>query len=106
MKILVFCEHGNVRSVAMAYLIKTIYHHEHEVIAIGVKDISNETFIQLTDWADKLIFMDKAIIPDKIDYITKPPTVFIADVGEDIWHDANNEELRHKCLKYIKDLDL
>ena len=106
MRILTVCNHGNIRSVAMAYLIKTIYRHEHEVIPVGIKDVSSETFIQLSKWADKIIFMDRNIVPNKIEYINKAPSIFIADVGKDIWHDANNEELRHKCLKYIKDLNL
>lgn len=111
MRILTVCEHGNVRSVAMAYLIKTIYHHKHEVLAVGVKDVSKQTFEYLANrWADKVIVMDKSLFTNnslqRIKHIQRRGKFFLADVGEDIWHDANNEELRHECLKYIKDLNL
>ncbi len=100
-KILVVCEHGSIRSVAMGYLIKTIYQHQHEVLNCGIKDISPHTFSLLYNWADKIIWMDKSLLrgdASEKDYIT--------DVGEDIWHDAQAQELTHLCLKYIKDLDL
>lgn len=85
MKVLCVCEHGNVRSVALAYLIKTIY--KHEAIAVGEEDTSPETMEMLGNWADKVIY-----VPDL--------------VGEDVWHDPFNHNLQHKLLKVIGDLDL
>lgn len=85
MKVLCVCEHGNVRSVALAYLIKTIY--KHEAIAIGEKDTSKETRDLLIEWADKVIY-----VPDL--------------VGEDIWHDPFHHNLQHKLLKVIDTLGL
>ena len=101
MRILTVCAHGNVRSVAMAYLIKTIYHHEHEVIPIGVKDITSRTLDMLIDWSDKIVVMDKLLVAT-----IASPKVFVADVGEDVWHNPFAQELQHKLLKHLKELDL
>lgn len=85
MRILCICEHGNVRSVALAYLIKTIY--GHEAIAIGRKITSPETMRMLEKWADGVIEVDKL-------------------VGPDVWHDPFHHNLQHKLLKRLKGLDL
>lgn len=107
-KILTICEHGNIRSVAMAYLIKTIYQHKHEVLSCGIKDISKKTFWQLCSWADKVVFMDKKLVPSVIEYDDKNhmPEIIIANLGKDIWHDAQAQELVHKCLKQLHKLNL
>ena len=109
MKVLCICEHGNVRSVALAYLIKTIY--GHEAIAVGVKNISAHTDLMLTEWADKIIYLDGNIEIDKghkvKDVITHPnEKTIILDVGEDIWHDPFHHNLQHKLLKKLKSLEL
>lgn len=85
MKVLCICEHGNVRSVALAYLIKTIY--GHEAIAVGHKNVSKDTMDMLMMWADKSIDVTKL-------------------VGEDIWYDPFNRNLQHKLLKKLKSLKL
>lgn len=103
MKVLCVCEHGNVRSVALAYLIKTIY--KHEAIAVGFKDLSKESFSMLTDWADKIVALTEEALPslDTINIISKTD---ILNVGEDIWHDPFAQELQHKLLKNLKSLNL
>ena len=50
MKYLCVCRHGNVRSVALAYQIKTIF--AQEAIAVGYKDLSVNTMAMLAHWAD------------------------------------------------------
>lgn len=84
-KILCICDHGNVRSVALAYLIKTIY--KHETIAVGDKNITPKTMKMLKEWADLII--DARSI-----------------VGEDIWHDPFAQELQHKLLRELNKFDL
>lgn len=98
MKILCICEHGNVRSVALAYLIKTIY--KHEAIAIGWKNVSKETKEMLFNWADKIIYLDYNV-PGKLNN-----KEFQLNVGEDIWHDPYHQGLQHKLLKRLKELNL
>lgn len=105
LRILCCCEHGNVRSVALAYLIKTIY--SYDVIACGMKANSKETLELLFQWADKVIFLDRNLIPEKT-WLNKfnGKDIRIADVGSDIWHNSKAEELNHKLLKQLKSLDL
>lgn len=85
MKVLCVCEYGNIRSVALAYLIKTIY--RYEAIAVGRKNVSKDTMEVLEAWADKVIDVTKL-------------------VGEDVWHDPFHQELQHKLLKKLKGLNL
>lgn len=85
MKVLCVCEYGNVRSVALAYLIKTIY--GHETIAIGAKNTSDKTRQMMYEWADRVIY-----VPDL--------------VGKDVWHDPFHHNLQHKLLKKLKELGL
>ena len=100
MKILTVCEHGNVRSVACAYLIKSIY--KHDTLACGVKETSEETKKMLYDWADKVILMDKSLLLE-FGYLDREKNkLSILDVGKDVWHNSNAQELHHKILKQIK----
>lgn len=110
LKVLTICAHGNIRSVALAYLLKTIY--GYDVLACGVEDTGEDTFLMLYNWADKVILLDPNLmgkVEKKLgfdplnDY--KDKFQFL-DVGEDKWHDANAEELRHKLLKGLKTLKL
>ena len=61
MKILTVCEHGNVRSVALAYLLKVIY--GYDVLAIGMKETGIETQNMLFTWADTIIFLEHSFVP-------------------------------------------
>ena len=104
MRILTICEHGNVRSVALAYLLKTIY--GYDVLACGVRETSEETREMLFTWADKIIVLDKKLIIPNFQLLHFSEKVIILDVGEDIWHDPYAQELIHKLLKGLKTLDL
>ena len=84
MKILCICEGGNVRSVAMAEILKD---RGNNAIAIGMQYIDKDTLLILTKWADKII--------DVRDYLPK-----------DIWSDAKNKDLIEKINKIIGELKL
>lgn len=101
MKVLCICEHGNVRSVALAYLIKTIY--GHEAIAIGEKTINDDTLSILADWSDKIIKFTPgygAIMGGNGKKVTH------LLIGDDIWFNPFHHNLQHKLLKKLKDLNL
>lgn len=105
LKILTICNHGNIRSVALAYLIKSIY--GHEAIAIGSEDTSKETWDMLLNWADKVIVMDSSVPIEAPLY--KPRSddkVIYLNIGKDIWFDAKHQALLHKLYKKLKELDL
>lgn len=74
MKVLCICEGGNVRSVALAQLIKE---KGHDAIAIGIDHVSVETNDMLMIWADKVIDVRK--------YLSK-----------DLWHNPRHPELKEK----------
>ena len=92
MKILTVCNHGNIRSVGLAYILKTLF--KHEAIAIGVEDTTIKTQQMLFDWADKIIILTEDL---KID---NPKAIYF-DVGKDIWFDAKHQGLVHKLYKEL-----
>lgn len=54
-KFLCVCDGGNVRSHAMAFILK--HEHSHEAIAVGRLTASRETLGMLCEWADEIILM-------------------------------------------------
>ena len=102
MKILCVCEHGNTRSVALAYLIKTIY--KHEALACGMKNMSDETRQMLFAWADKIIFLTDNP-PGGLETFENKKALYLG-VGKDVWFNPKDQELIHRLLKKIKDLNL
>ncbi len=79
MKFLCICYGGNVRSVALAQVIKEA---GHEAIAVGDKYISKDTIALLTTWADQTIDL-RAYLPKDVWLSPRHPDL-IKQVGE-IW---------------------
>lgn len=105
MKVLCVCEHGNVRSVALAYLLKTIY--SHEALSCGIRNMSQETKRTLFTWADKVIALDADVflgiaafsaLNEKGKYSDK---LHLVDVGKDKWFNAKDQELLHILYKNL-----
>jgi galactitol-specific phosphotransferase system IIB component len=97
MKILVLCNHGNVRSVGLKYLIQRLY--DHDVLAAGVEENTDETLAMLGNWADKIITLTPMAKEMFIESV-------LIDVGRDVWFNPFHHNLQHKLLKHIKELDL
>lgn len=108
MNILTVCYNGSVRSVAMAYVIKTVYGKKHDVLASGVNTMSSKTREMLFDWADKIIFMDRETVFNRIDLKDdlNHEKYIILGVGKDHAHDPKEQGLLHKCLKELQNLGL
>lgn len=88
-KILTMCAGGNVRSVALKYLLK--YKYGHEALACGQDANSAETINLLCNWADYVIVMTEEyakFVPDK--YKDK---LLCYDVGPDRFGYAFHPEL-------------
>lgn len=85
MKYLVICEGGNVRSVALAQLIKE---SGHEAIAIGMKYVSLETLDLLRDWADEEIDIRIWLPEDKWH---NPRSVYLKEEVKKIWSELKND---------------
>lgn len=103
MKILILCNHGNVRSVGLKYLIQRLYGNKHDVLAAGVEENSQETIEMLIHkWADRTISLtneaeNKASHGGKDTYLP---------IGKDVWYNPFHHNLQHLLLKRIKDLNL
>ena len=87
--ILVVCRWGNIRSVAFAYLLKK---EGFDALACGVMASSAPTLEMLANWAQVIFIVDsvyRSYIPANYHH-----KVIDAQIGEDIWKDANNPELK------------
>lgn len=106
MKILCICRNGNVRSVALAYLIKTIY--GHDALACGIKKIGPDTKRMLFDWADKVFVLDKELLPEVMKDRTSKfgRKVRVVHVGDDHWFNPKDQELLHNLYKQLNNLGL
>ena len=96
-RILCVCSQGNIRSQALAYLLRSLYNYD--VLACGVKGNSPYTVEYLCKWADRIIVLEtefKTMLLEKFH-----PKIVIYDVGKDLFHDAKNPELLHKLYKYL-----
>lgn len=100
MKVLCVCNHGNVRSVALARAIKDISFntegHPHEAIAIGAQITTPETMMMLFEWSDRVVWLSDAVpaprYPEVVDYSIR--------VGHDRWHNPFHPELQ-EIMKII-----
>ena len=97
MKILCVCRYGNVRSVALAYILKILF--KQEAIAVGAKTSSDKTFKMMSDWADKIIFLTTRL--DRYQLMKHNPKVILMDIGSDVWHDANHQNLKHLLFEEL-----
>lgn len=104
MKILVLCNHGNVRSVALKYLIQRLY--DHDVLAAGVEENSFDTLEMLFKWAEKVISLTPEANDSVIASSHSPKDRHFIDIGKDVWNNPFAQELQHKLLKKVKELDL
>ena len=95
MKILCVCEHGNTRSVGLAYILKTLF--KQEAIAVGYKDISVDTMRMLTGWADKIV-----VLTDEFELRNEPKFIRF-DVGKDIWFNPKDQGLIHRLYKELSE---
>lgn len=99
MKIIIMCQQGNSRSVALAYLLKEM---KHEAIAIGMLSTSRKTRKMFYDWADLIILVIsekryKHWIPEEYH-----PKVKVWDVGVDRFFRGYDEELLQTFKDYFK----
>lgn len=90
-KILTVCRHGNIRSIAMARILKK---EGYDAIPIGITEAQPDTLEMLAKWADKILFADSKFmqfLPQQ--YKDK---FMDMELGEDIWKDANHPDLLQK----------
>ena len=81
MKILCLCHQGNVRSVAMAYMLKSYY--KQDAIAAGIDSNSRGTIEMLFNWMDFCIVMETSIV-QKLNSFDAVEKCLVCDVGPDI----------------------
>lgn len=89
MKILVMCQGGHVRSVALKYVLT--YKYGHEALACGWESNSRETIEMLCAWADAIVIMQADMerhIPAHHHNTGTGRKLFCYDVGPDRFGNA------------------
>jgi predicted protein tyrosine phosphatase len=101
MKFLCVCDGGNVRSVALAYVL-----HDrlgHEAIAVGRQRVSPQTLRTFCAWADRVVVLQPHMeesIPEEF-----RPKVWCVDVGPDRFGLSIHPELLALAERGAKWLD-
>lgn len=80
MKLVTLCSQGLSRSVTAKWLLQF---RDHEVLAAGSDSLSQDTLQMLYAWADRVIVLDKALLPDAEVPASK---LLLWDVGPDRFH--------------------
>jgi predicted protein tyrosine phosphatase len=100
MKILCLCEFGSNRSVHFANVLKHV--EGFETLAAGLKKNTPETLEMLSKWADVIVIVDSALLPQVPDKFKDKIKLY--DVGPDIYPRPYNEKLLKKA-KQLMDRD-
>lgn len=96
--ILCVCEHGNNRSVTMAWLLK--YVEDFETLTAGLAYHTPETLKMLFEWADVITVPEEkllALVPEE--YKAK---VKFYNIGPDIYKRPHNPELLSIARKLME----
>jgi protein-tyrosine-phosphatase len=91
-KIAVFCKGGICRSAAMSNVLKS---YGHDVLCAGLGYNSSETIQMLSDWADRIVVMQKELA-DLVPMSSRGKMV-VADVGPDVWTSSVDPDLVARC---------
>ena len=97
MKVLCVCEHGNSRSVALAYLLKR---RGHDALAMGLRTASAETQAMLCQWADCVVLTDRTLL-DLLPSGVIRDKLKLYDVGADTYFKGYSRELLRQFYKYL-----
>ncbi len=94
MKILCVCEEGLNRSVTAKWLLQ---YRDHDVIAVGVKRMSDDTLNMLYRWADLVVLLDRR-------FLEQMPTdkTVVWDVGPDVFPRPFNRDLVRLIRAYAQ----
>lgn len=96
--ILCVCEHGNNRSVTMAWLLK--YVENFETLTAGLEYHTPETLKMLYEWADVITVPEEkllALIPEEYKQKVK-----FYNIGEDIYPRPFNKELLARARELME----
>lgn len=95
---LIVCDGGNVRSHALAYILKWDYHQE--AIAIGRIYMSEETMRTFSEWADTIV----TVQPHMIESIPEDQQAKVVcyDMGTDRWGYSFKPDLIRKAQEGAK----
>lgn len=98
MKILCVCANGNVRSVALARLLKK---RHHEAIGVGLKQYS--LVLLLASWAERIYAMDDVIAARLHEILPADQAALVSlryDIGPDDWKISDHPDL----LRRLRDM--
>ncbi len=94
MKILCICKGGNVRSVALAQMLKEAKSPRVDPLAASAKHNDRDTLGMLFAWADRVALLSEDVrkyLPDEFKHHRK---LVLVEVGRDRFGRASHPELR------------
>lgn len=99
MKVLCLCQKGNMRSVALAFLLKK--EHGVDALAMGLQTSSPETQRMLFEWCDWMILTSRRYL----DLIPEPyrPKLKVWHVGTDRWFTGYAPDLVQQFQDFLQD---
>lgn len=99
-KILCICDAGAVRSVTLAWVLRTMRHkYNADSIAVSIR-LSDETLDVTYRWADKIFPVTEGLydrVP--IEYLDKTTVV---PIGDDVWKQSLHPELVQWIVTYLE----
>lgn len=102
MKYLCVCAGGNVRSVALAYVLKHHTGRGDDAIAVGYTVTSKETMEMLCGWADRIVVMENHMRSQIA--MHHQHKLRCLDVGPDIWGVVVAPDLLKKVAEGLEDI--
>lgn len=100
MKFLCICEGGNVRSVSLAFLLKSA---GQDALAASARFTSPATLAMLWDWAEHVIVMSPEIVAMIPAAVLQGRRLAVVDVGPDRFGSAFHPELIGMLQPVVED---
>ena len=97
MRVLCLCQGGNVRSVALAFVLK--YEYSEDALAASLEKNSPETLASMMEWAEKIFVVERWML----DWISKMhrDRVTVLEIGPDRWGNSLHPELVALCQSLL-----
>lgn len=98
-KVVTVCGRGNVRSVALGYILKDKYGLDS--VAIGCNSAGTDLIDILYRWADVVIYMTYAAERDMPQHDLHGSLKMTCEVGEDVFGNPRHQTLLAKCEEWL-----
>ena len=113
-KILCICNHGNVRSAALKYLIWRLngnsnIHNpkniKYESIAVGAHSTTDKSLKYFINWADKVVDLSDDVESTQIKLRKMAKEKYIRfHIGKDIWRNSMHPDLHNLLKNFVEEI--